>query len=170
MKKTLLILCLMTTSFVLNAQNNKNLDKFYDLLTAKNLDVERNSMVSRDGSIITLKYYSYSKIEYSFIKFDVTNLERVEWITKEDYDAVYPDDAATSSDAKHITIYLKEGSVERDTYWASNDKKEYIGEYGEKNLVSKCTNCNFVNFNFINSDLASKAKKFLDAYQKELKK
>ena len=164
MKRSILFcLSLLITSWV-SAQDVSNLDRFYDLVTTENLDTNRTAYVTRNGNLFTVKSFSYSGKEYTFLKFDITDLERVEWTTKEDYDAVYPENSETSSDAEHITLWFKKGTVARDNYFTSNDKKEYIGQYGETNLVSRCTNCDFVNIVFTSSELAEKAKTILDNY------
>jgi hypothetical protein len=169
MLKSLLLNLLLVSSLLANAQTNKNLDAFYEILTPENLDSVKNSMVERNGNVITLKDFSYSGKEYTFIKCDITKMKEIRWTTKEEYDDLYPEDAP-NSDAKHITIFMNEGTVERDTYWTSNDKKEYKSEAGSTHRATICENCDFISFSFINSELASKAKKLLDAYQDEMKK
>ena len=165
-KSSVFFLCILFTSFV-NAQESSKLDQFFEMLSTENLEPNKTSLIERNGDAVTVKSYSYSGAEYSFIKFDLGNLERIEWTTKEDYDLVYPESAETNTDAKHITLWFTKGTVERDSYFTANDKKEYIGKYGETNLVSKCTNCDFVNITFVNSKLAGQAKALLDAYFKE---
>ena len=148
-------------------QNTSVLDHFFELLTTQNLKPKKTLLLERNSNSVVVK--SYLGNEYSIIKFDISNLERIQWTTKEEYNDIYPEDSLTNKDSEYITLWLKKGTVERDNYFMSNDKKEYIGKYGEKNIVSKCINCDFVNFSFINSNLAGKAKKLLDTYVASLK-
>ena len=167
-KASLFFFSLLITSLV-GAQDTSKLGQFFELLSAENLKPNKTSLIERKGNSVTVKNFSYSGQEYSFIKFDMTNLERIEWLTKKDYDLDYPESSATNTDAEHITLWFKKGTVEHDTYFTSNDKKEYIGKYGETNHVSKCTDCDFVNITLINSELASQAKARLDAYKNSVK-
>ncbi len=170
MLKTSLFTLLFLGSLAVNAQTDKNLEKFYAMLTPTNLDSAKNTSVKRTGSVITIKDFSYNRKEYTFVKADITKMTEIRWTQKEEYDYLYPEDSLINADAEHITIFLEKGIVERDTYWTSNDQKEYIGEYGETNIASTCKGCDFITFNFINSELAGEAKGYLEAYRKEKKK
>jgi len=161
MKIIIITISLLMSSFCFG-QNASVLDQFIELLAPQSLKVNKILLIERKGDSVTVK--SNSVKEYHILKFDMSNLERIVWTTKEEYNDIYPEDSLVNKDSEHITLWFEKGTVERDSYFISNDKKEYTGKYGEKNSVSKCTNCDFVNITFINSNLASKANKLLNAY------
>jgi hypothetical protein len=164
--KTIFTFIIMMSSFCYG-QNTRVLDHFFELLTSQNLKPKKTLLLEKDSNSVIVK--SYLGNEYDIIKFNMSNLERIQWTTKEEYNDIYPEDSLTNKDSKDITLWFKKGTVEHDNYFISNDKKEYIGKYGEKNIVSKCINCDYVNFSFINSNLAGKAKRLLDIYVISLK-
>lgn len=117
MKKTILTIGIALGTIFTHAQINQNLKDFYSMLTVENLNSKSSKIQEIKGNILTTwEMYPESIEEYYISKADLANLQIVQWTSKHDYDALYPENESINKDADFITLYFKSGNVEKKVF------------------------------------------------------